>query len=564
MAGGVKKPVNVFRLKNLGEPKGVFNWRLWFSVFSFGLLGAARGVDEGLISGAFNSKDFQHTIHYSTYSKVEQANIKANVSAMVQIGSVGGALFAFVVCDRIGRIWATRQLCVLWIVGIAIFLGANGNLGAVYAGRFIAGLGVGQTPVVGPVYIAEIAPASVRGLCTCIFTGFVYLGIVLAYFTNYGCQVNLGDTSHRRWMVPTSLHILFAGIIFCLTFLQYESPRFLVKNGQPERALEVMSRLRQLPPDHEYVTRELAAIHTQHQEELEATRGAGMLGVLKEMFLVPSNLYRIYLTCMAQLMSQWSGAGSITIYAPDLFKLLGVTGTNEGLLVTAVFGIVKLCAAVICALFLVDVIGRKRALLTGITLQAIAMLYIAGMLTAVPQLGIVNDYELTRTELGPSRGAIFMIYLSGFGWALGWNSMQYLLTAELFPLRIRAVSTSLSMVLHFANQYGNARAVPNMLLPVSDGGIDPKGTFWCFAAITLLGAAWVWFFIPETAGRSLESMDRLFSLPWYKIGRYGNRDADRQDVVCETKLDEAVAAEVAHVEQSRPEETQTRHTELRL
>jgi hypothetical protein len=92
MAGGVKKPVNIFKLKNLGEPEGVFNWRLWFSVVSFGLLGAARGVDEGLITGAFNSKDFQSSIHYSSYSKAEQANIKGNVTSMVLIGSVAGAL----------------------------------------------------------------------------------------------------------------------------------------------------------------------------------------------------------------------------------------------------------------------------------------------------------------------------------------------------------------------------------------------------------------------------------------------------------------------------------------
>ena len=59
MAGGVKKPVNIFKLKDVGEPQGVFNWRLWFSVFAFGLMGAARGIDEGLISGAFKSKDFQ-------------------------------------------------------------------------------------------------------------------------------------------------------------------------------------------------------------------------------------------------------------------------------------------------------------------------------------------------------------------------------------------------------------------------------------------------------------------------------------------------------------------------
>jgi hypothetical protein len=94
MAGGVKKPLNIFKLRNLGEPKEVFNWRLWFAVLSFSLLGAARGVDEGLISGAFNSKHFQQTIGFGSYTKVEQANIKANVSAMVQIGSVGGALMS--------------------------------------------------------------------------------------------------------------------------------------------------------------------------------------------------------------------------------------------------------------------------------------------------------------------------------------------------------------------------------------------------------------------------------------------------------------------------------------
>ena len=161
---GSKKPINIFRLKNLAEPAQVFNWRLGFSVISFGLMGAARGIDEGLISGAFNSKDFQRYINFDSYSEVEQTNIKGNVSAMVQLGSIGGALFAFLVCDRVGRLWATRQLCILWIIGIAIFMGNGGKLGAVYAGRLIAGLGVGQTVVVAPVYLAEIVSCHSRQL----------------------------------------------------------------------------------------------------------------------------------------------------------------------------------------------------------------------------------------------------------------------------------------------------------------------------------------------------------------------------------------------------------------
>ncbi|KAI9705317.1 MAG: hypothetical protein M1820_005147 [Bogoriella megaspora] len=536
MAGGVKRPVNVFKLKNLAEPREIFNRRLWFAVLAFGLMGAARGVDEGLISGAFNSKNFQDSINFSSYSKPEQTNIKGNVSAMVQIGSVGGALLAFLVCDRIGRLWATRQLCIIWIVGIAIFMGHGGNLGAVYAGRFVAGLGVGQTVVVGPVYLAEIAPAPIRGLCTCVFTGFVYLGIVLAYFANYGCAKNLPNTG-SQWEVPTSLHIMFASVIFLLSFLQYESPRYLITKGRYDKASKVMSKLRRLPEEHPYVVSELTEIQRQWQEEKESTMGAGPLGIVKEIFLVPSNFFRLYLGLMGQVMSQWSGAGSITLYAVDLFTLLGIEDDNESLLVTAVFGLVKLFAAVTSALFLVDVIGRKRALLSGITLQAISVLYIAAFLTAVPQLGVDDDYELSSSRKGGSIGAIFMIYLSGFGWALGWNSMQYLLTAELFPLRIRAVCTSIIMCAHFANQYGNSRAVPNMLLPVEDGGIDPKGTFWFFTAVTILGGLWVWITVPETAGRSLESMDRLFALPWYKIGRYGNREAEVLDQAVDEKTD---------------------------
>ncbi|KOS19320.1 putative quinate permease [Escovopsis weberi] len=398
-----------------------------------------------------------------------------------------------------------------------------------YAGRFIAGLGVGQTPVVGPIYIAEVAPASVRGLCTCMFTGAVYLGIVLAYFANYGCHLHISVENQAQWLVPTSLHIIMSGLILILTLFQSESPRFLMKQGQTEKAIRSFAWLRNQPIDSDYVVREMASIQMALDQELEASRGLGWAGKVKELLLDRGNLYKIYLSSAVQLLSQWSGAGSITIYAVDLFRLLGITGSSESLLVTAIFGVVKFICAMACALFLVDYIGRKRSLLLGIALQTISMVYVAAFLTASPQLGTNEAYSLPDSKRAASRGAIAMLYISGAGWALGWNSMQYLLTAELYPLRIRALATSWAMTLHFANQYGNSRAVPNMLLRVSDGGITPSGTFWCFGAITLLGGVWVWFFVPETGGRSLERMDRLFELPWYRIGLYGNQDAEEKD-----------------------------------
>lgn len=341
---------------------------------------------------------------------------------------------------------------------------------------------------------------------------------------------------------------MFAGIILILSFFNYESPRYLVKIGQDDKATANLARVRGLSVDDRHILKEISEIQQQLQEEQEATLGQGWLGVLKEMFLMPNNFYRLYLGLGSQLLSQWSGAQSMTIYAPKFFALLGTKGQNEKLFATAIFGVVKFVAAIICALFLVDVIGRKRSLGIGITLQAIAMCYIAAFLTAVPEIS--NGKEFTNSQKHASTGAIVMIYISGFGWAMGWNSMQYLLNAEIYPLRIRAISSSMVMCFHFVNQYGNSRAVPNMLLPKSDGGLGSAGTFWLFTVITIIGGAWAWFFIPETAGRSLEGMDRLFTLRWWQIGRFGEEEANVQTVAADKLAEEKDNARVAvdHVE----------------
>jgi MFS family permease len=88
----------------------------------------------------------------------------------------------------------------VWILGIVIFLTNGGRLGQVYAGRFIAGLGIGQTTVVAPVYLSEISPKSVRGLCTCTFSGSVYIGIMLAYFASWGAELHIPKDSYNSWV----------------------------------------------------------------------------------------------------------------------------------------------------------------------------------------------------------------------------------------------------------------------------------------------------------------------------------------------------------------------------
>ena len=149
------------------------------------------------------------------------------------------------------------------MTGIAIYLAAsaNGNIGLVYAGRFIAGIGIGQTTVVAPTYLAEVAPRFVRGLCVCMFSGSVYIGIMLGYFASWGSSLHISSSSQMQWVVPNLLHIYFAAIIATLSFFATESPRWLVKVGKQEKAAANLSKLRNLPTDHWYVQSELLDIN---------------------------------------------------------------------------------------------------------------------------------------------------------------------------------------------------------------------------------------------------------------------------------------------------------------
>lgn len=539
---------NPWRENLKDTPKEALNWRLWYGVFVFGLMGAARGIDEGLIGTTAELTPFikKFGLEDPNKSEHEKAELLSNITSMVQMGSILGSLIAFYITDKIGRLWAVRFLCLLWVLGIVIFLSsaATGSVGMVYAGRFIAGVGIGQTTVVAPTYLAETAPRAIRGLCVCAFSGSVYLGIMLAYFASWGSSIHISDKTDTQWLVPNSMHLMFAGIIFSLSFLSKESPRWLVKVGRHEEALKNLSQLRQLSPDHPYVVSEILDINDQLNREREATMGTTWLGPIRELFSSKANLYRIQLSIFSQLLGQWSGANSITIYAPKYFEMMGTTGQSEKLFATAIFGLVKLISSVICALFLVDFIGRKRALSSGITLQLVAMVYMAIFLFVDRSISVKGAPQ-SGSMKHAAMGAIVMIYVSGFGWALGWNSIQYLINSEIYPLRLRALGGSIAMTFHFVNQYGNSKAVPLMFISMTYGG-----TMLFFSIVTAIGLAWVWFFLPETTGKSLEAVDEIFNLPWYLIGRKGAEMTKGQGGLSEVLDVEGEKAVDAHLEKS--------------
>lgn len=515
----VSKPKKKFRWKveDNDSPKEIYNWTLYSSVFVFGILGAARGLDEGSISGSIAQVSFRNLFGFNDpkKSKDQVADLKSNIAAMVQLGSVGGAMLAMFTVDRLGRVNALRQMCVIWIIGAIIQITSK-KVGQLYFGRLFEGFAIGQTTTIGPTYLSEVAPRQIRGLCGCIFAGAVYFGIMLMYFTHYGTALHVSNSSRSQWVIPTSLKLVFAGGIFIMTFFMcVESPRWLLKVNRQEDAVKALSKLRNLPEDHPFIIGEISDINEQIDAEREAVKGNNIISLFKEFLLKKANRYRFFVVSAgAQLLGQWSGANAITIYAPELFANVGIRGV-EKLKMTAVLGVVKLTSAYISAFFIIDFLGRRTALYIGIVLQLVCELYFAIFMHVVPE---ASDHggDLTGSDKYASKGALAALFLSGCGWTMGFNSVQYLLGSEIFPLNIRSFAQSMVMVLHFANQYGNSKALPKMMI-----AMEPHGAFYFFSAVLSISLFWAWFFVPEVAGRSLESMEEIFNLPWYLIGRKG-------------------------------------------
>lgn len=281
-------------------------------------------------------------------------------------------------------------------------------------------------------------------------------------------------------------------LTFCL-----ESPRILVKKGRISYAREVLHKFRYPRNTSAEIEQELAGVRRQLAVESES-KDVGFLKSFLNLFFTRRNLDRLCITCTAHLLQVWSGASSITVYAPQYFEILGVRDQNERLLYTSIFGVIKLVASAACAAFAVDQIGRRRSLSIGITVQLIAISYVAAVLSVVP--GLSRGEDSPRNEAVGISAIVFM-YLCGAGYAFGWNSISYLITSEVFSLQTRTIGTALVMILHYGSRYGLQKAVPLMTLQDSMG---PAGTFWFFSGMTLIGLIWVWAWLPETSKMHLE------------------------------------------------------------
>ncbi|KAI8890860.1 general substrate transporter [Backusella circina FSU 941] len=423
------------------------------------------------------------------------ANKKGDIVSMLQAGCCVGALLSNFVSDPIGRKKSIVVFGAIFLLGSALQVGAH-NLPTMMAGRFIGGMGIGGCSSLVPVYIAEIAPRKLRGRLGTLWQFLICIGIMVSYWIDYGCLrgIPTGDT---QWRVPLAIQLI-PGVILCvgMIFLP-ESLRWYASRGEYDKVLSTLSKLRDMPEDHPEVQGEFEEIQQASQLEKE-----GKAGKFSELFH-GHNLHRLFVGIMLQVFQQWTGTNAINYYAPDIFKSIGLGSAETDILATGVYGAVKV-AFVFVSFFMVDTnLGRRRTLMIGSVFMMAAFYILGGMI-----LGLQRDNHgvLGAGANVDAKGyvAMVMIYFFAVGYEFSWGPIPWILCSEIYSTNLRAFSMSLCTAFNWAMNATIAKVTPIMISKIT------YGTYFFFGSMAVVMGVFAFLFVPETKGRSLEEIDKLF------------------------------------------------------
>jgi SP family galactose:H+ symporter-like MFS transporter len=431
-------------------------------------VGVIYGYDLSIIAGAqlFVTEDFG--------LPTRQQEL---LTTMVVIGQIAGALGAGVLANAIGR----KKSVVLILVAYAAFalLGAfSVSLPMLLAARVLLGLTIGVTVVVVPVYVAESAPAAVRGSLLTAYQLAIVSGLIIGYLTGY----LLAGTHSWRWML--GLAAVPATLLLPLLIRMPDTARWYLLKGRVDDARRALLRV---DPEAN-IDDELAEIAG------ALTEGSGGFS---EMLRRPYSRATVFVITLGFLI-QITGINAIIYYCPRIFEAMGFTGNFALLGLPALVQVAGL-AAVCTALLLVDRLGRRPILLSGIAMMIAADV----VLMAVFAQGHLGGAGLVFGFAG--------VLLFIFGYTSGFGSLGWVYASESFPSRLRSIGSSTMLT---SNLVGNAIiAAVFLTLLHSLGG---AGTFALFAVLTLVAFGFVYRYAPETKGRQLEDIRHF----WENGGRW--------------------------------------------
>ncbi|SDE05238.1 MFS transporter, sugar porter (SP) family [Mucilaginibacter pineti] len=428
----------------------------WSMVVALG--GFLFGFDTAVISGA--EKSIQQFWHLS----VVEHGLTISIAL---IGTVIGSLFGARPSDMFGRkntLYFVAAAYLLSSVGTA--LADNWYVFLVF--RLLGGLGVGISSVTAPIYISEVSPADRRGRLVGLFQFNVVLGILISYLSNY--LISQGGEASWRWML--GVQAFPSALFLVLIYFIPESPRWLIlKKGEMVKALKILRVINPLNCD-----QELEAIKNSSLSEGSATSTNLFSGQYKT---------PVVLAVLFAFFNQVSGINAIIYYAPRIFEMAGL-GAHSSLLSTVGLGAINFIFTLL-AINVIDKVGRRILMLIGsvgliVSLFLVAYTFYSGHLSgfAIP--------------------AYMMLFIAFFAFSQG--AVIWVFISEIFPNQVRAKGQTLGSSTHWI-----MAALIAFSFPYFAEKLGGTITFSFFGTMMICQLIFVWKFMPETKGRSLEQIE---------------------------------------------------------
>ncbi|KAI1326957.1 general substrate transporter [Xylariaceae sp. FL0255] len=453
--------------------------------------GLLFGYDTGTINGLLAMHSFKN--QFSTGYRDDNGDLAllpAQISITVAILSIGtfvGALGSAPFGDWIGRRWSIIAAVGVFIAGV-IFQICASALPIFLVGRLLAGIGVGAVSVLVPLYQSEMAPKWIRGTLVCAYQFSITLGLLAASIVNQFTYRLTGSAGYR---IPIGLQLTWAIVLSLGLLILPETPRYLIKKRDKDAAGLALSRLRRLDITHPALVEELAEIQANHEYEL--TLGTA---TYRDVFTGSPHLGRRVLTgCGLQILQQLTGINFIMYYGTTFFTGAGV---SNPFVISLVLNIINVVST-IPGLFVVESWGRRNLLIVGSIGMAICQLTIAIFSTVASAMkGLVAQL------------LIVFLALFVFFYAASWGPVAWVVTSEIYPLKVRAKSMSISTASNWLLNFGIAYGTP-FLVDEGEGAASLGAkVFYLWGAFCILSIFFVYGMVFETSKISLEQIDEMY------------------------------------------------------
>ncbi|MFI3305809.1 MAG: D-xylose transporter XylE [Rikenellaceae bacterium] len=441
--------------------------------------GLLFGYDTAVISGA--EQALQHFFESAT-DFVYTPALHGMTASSALIGCIVGGAISGVLANKFGR----RNS--LMIAATLFFLSALGSfnpefllfeygtptaelLVAFNIYRVIGGIGVGLASAVCPMYIAELAPANIRGTLVSCNQFAIIFGMLVVYFVNYAIKNSLEGVDEmisigwRRMFLSESVPAALFGLLLLLV---PKTPRYLAITGDMRGAMEVLTRINGTKS----ATHILDEIKSTIREKSEPLFAYGALVVVVGILL--------------SIFQQAIGINVVLYYAPRIFEGLGSSG-DAAMLQTVVMGVINIAFTMV-AILTVDKWGRRPLLIVGSV----------GMMIGMVALGTLSFMD----QIGIAALIFIVIYTASF--MMSWGPICWVLIAEIFPNTIRGKAIAIAVAAQWLANY----TISSTYIPLTQWSIG--GTYLIYALFCFLSIIFVWKFVPETKGKSLEDMSRLW------------------------------------------------------